>query len=226
MNYKYKYSKLVNVPTKTSVTELKNLANANEKEVEIKKTFPIPNFMKSGEEEKITPAHKGTIVHLCMQNLNEKQDYDLSKVKELISDLESRGIITNLEAKSVDSNKILDFTKSNIWKDLKNAKEVYKEKPFYISIPASEIYETEDFQDNILVQGIIDLYYIDKDDNLVLLDYKTDFVEPGKEADLINKYKRQLELYKSALESALNRKVDKIYIYSVYLGKELKINNI
>ena len=34
------------------------------------------------------------------------------------------------------------------------------------------------------------------------------------------------ELYKSALESALNRKVDKIYIYSVYLGKELKINNI
>ena len=33
----------------------------------------------------------------------------------------------------------------------------------------------------------------------------------------------QLEIYKRALEEALNRKVDKIYIYSVYLNKEIEI---
>ena len=58
-------------------------------------------------------------------------------------------------------------------------------------MPAREIYE-ENCKENILVQGIIDLYYIDKDDNLKLLDYKTDYVEPGKEQELLKKYTKQL----------------------------------
>ena len=74
----------------------------------------------------------------------------------------------------------------------------------------------------MLVQGIIDLYYITKADELVLVDYKTDYVQ--NEEELISKYKVQLDLYKVALEQALQRKVDKIYIYSVYLNKEIDIN--
>ena len=103
---------------------------------------------------------------------------------------------------------------------MKNAKEIQKERPFYINIPASEIYD-EDIEEEILVQGIIDLYYITKDNRLVLVDYKTDRVNEEKE--LIDKYKIQLSIYKRALEKALNRKVDKIYLYSVYLGKEVKV---
>ena len=53
--------------------------------------------------------------------------------------------------------------------------------------------------------------------------YKTDYVEKGKENELIQKYKKQLELYKKALEQALGKKVKKVYIYSVYLGKEIEI---
>ena len=90
-----------------------------------------------------------------------------------------------------------------------------------MTIPAREIYKKE-VEEKILVQGIIDLYYIDRNDNLVLLDYKTDYLENGAE-ELIQKYDSQLQLYKKALEDALNRKVDKIYIYSTYLGKAIKI---
>ena len=103
---------------------------------------------------------------------------------------------------------------------MKDAKDVYKEKPFYINIPAKDIYE-EDVQEQILVQGIIDLYYINENDEIILVDYKTDFVE--SEDELIEKYKTQLFLYKKALEEALNMKVNSIYIYSTFLGKEIKI---
>ena len=48
------------------------------------------------------------------------------------------------------------------------------------------------------------------------------YVEKGKDEELLNKYRKQLDLYKRALESALNRKVDKVYIYSVYLEKEIE----
>jgi len=41
--------------------------------------------------------------------------------------------------------------------------------------------------------------------------------------ELIEKYKTQLELYKQALEQALHKKVDKTYIYSVYLGKQIEL---
>ena len=114
------------------------------------------------------------------------------------------------------------FTKSNIWQELKNAKKISKEKPFFINIPAKEIYG-ENLEEDILVQGIIDLYYINQQDEIILVDYKTDYVEKGKEHSLIEKYKVQLDLYKRALEETLRKKVSKVYIYSVYLGKEIEI---
>jgi len=235
LEFKYKYQLATTIPTKTSVTQIKQMENynitkkqeifentknksADNENIEI--TFPIPDFAKENQEEKLTGAQKGTLVHLCMQSLDEKQEYDLNKVKELINELMTKQIITEKEAENINPYKILEFTKSKIWEELKEAKEVFKEKPFYINIPAKDIYE-QDIEEEVLVQGIIDLYYIDKNDKLVLLDYKTDYVEKGKEEELINKYRKQLELYKDALEGALNRNVDKVYIYSVYLGKEI-----
>ena len=136
----------------------------------------------------------------------------------MIEEMKSKNIFTEKEAESIDIDKILQYTKSEIWKELKEAKKVYKEKPFYINIPAKEIDIDNNSDDNILVQGIIDLYYITKDDKLVLVDYKTDYIKKGEEQKLIERYKVQMELYEKALTKALNRKVDKKIIYSVTLG--------
>ena len=106
---------------------------------------------------------------------------------------------------------------------MKSAKKIYREKPFFINIPAKEIYK-EETEEEILIQGIIDLCFINKQDELVLVDYKTDYVQKGMEKELIDKYINQLNLYKRALEESMNKKVDKIFIYSVYLEKELEID--
>lgn len=215
LNFKYKYELATQIPTKTSVTKIK------QKEEKINVNFQIPKFMKQEEENLITSAQKGTLIHLCMQKLNPKEEYDRTKIQELIDKLVLKEIITPKEAESININYILQFTKSAIWKQLKEAKEIYKEKPFYLNINAKEIYDTE-IEEKILIQGIIDLYFIDKNNKLILLDYKTDYVQ--KEEELINKYYEQLALYKKALENSLNRKVDHIYIYSTYLAKEIEIN--
>ena len=68
------------------------------------------------------------------------------------------------------------------------------------------------------------MYYINKDDELVLVDYKTDYVENNNEEILKEKYDIQLAIYKKALEKALDRKVDKVYIYSTWLGRAITIN--
>ena len=172
------------------------------------------------EDTKLTGAQKGTLLHLCMQKLEEKKDYDFKAIEELIKNLVKREIITEKEAENINRKAILQFTKSKIWQEMKQAKEIQKEKPFYITVPAKEIYQ-EEIEEEILVQGIIDLYYINQKDELILVDYKTDFVET--EEELINKYRKQLELYKTALEEALGQKVKHTYIYSTFLEKEIHI---
>ena len=237
IEYEYQNKLATTIPTKSSVTKIKqmqqktlgvNIESLDENPTDVQENkekkidFGKPKFLQNDEEQKITPAQRGTLVHLCMQKLNFKEEYNLEKISELIQKLKNKEIITEKEAKAINMSKILNFTKSDIAKELKEAKEIYKEKPFYINVPAREIYK-ENCEENILVQGIIDLYYIDKDDNLKLLDYKTDYVEPGNEQELVKKYSKQLELYKEALEEALNKKVEKVYIYSVYLEKTIEI---
>ena len=48
-------------------------------------------------------------------------------------------------------------------------------------------------------------------------------MEAEKENELVEKYKEQLYLYKDALEKALNRKVDRMWIYSLYLNESIEI---
>ena len=57
---------------------------------------------------------------------------------------------------------------------------------------------------------------------MILVDYKTDYVQT--EEELIQKYKIQLQIYKKALEQALNKKVDKVYIYSTYLNHPVEVS--
>jgi len=139
-----------------------------------------------------------------MQYLNPKIDYLENNVKELINNLYEKNIITLKEMQAINPFKILQFTKSKIWQQMKTATKIYREKPFYIEVEANKINSNNNL-DKVLVQGIIDLYYITKDDELVLVDYKTDYVQ--NEEELISKYKVQLDLYKVALEQALQRKV-------------------
>lgn len=217
--FEYKHKLATTIPTKTSVSDIKQKAN-EEIETQREISFAKPLFMKENVEEKITGSQRGTLVHLCMQKLNPKVEYDLQKVRELISNLVAKEIITSKEAEAINPNVILQFTKSKIWKELITAKMVEHEKPFYINIPARDIYEEadENTDEMVLVQGVIDLYYQTADGEYVLVDYKTDYVEQGQEEELIKKYLMQLQIYKTALEYALGKQVARAYIYSTRLG--------
>lgn len=215
INSQYLFELSTKIPTKSSVTKLKQ-----KEKIDI--NFEEPKFLKKEEDIKLSNAQKGTLLHLCLQKLDESKEYTLENIKELIKDLEQKEVITKKEAQNINPHDILTFTKSTIWEELKTAKEIYREKPFYIEIPAKDIYQKET-EEKVLVQGIIDLFYKNKDGEIVLVDYKTDYVKEEKE--LIEKYKTQLILYKTALEEALQTKLKACYLYSTYLGKEIAVEN-
>ena len=221
LKYKYQYACKREVPTKTSVTKLKQMQeDENEKDIEdlleekdrVVQLTQIPKFME--EKQKLTSMQKGTLMHLCVQKLDESKEYSREDIIEFVSKLLKDGIISEVEKKAINIDVLYKYTKSELFTSLKSAKEIYKEQPFYINIPAKDVYDDAN-DEMILVQGIIDLYYINDKNELILVDYKTDYIPKGKTVNLEEKYRVQLDLYKKALENSLKRKVDKAMIYAL-----------
>lgn len=223
LEWKYAYEVDTKLPTKTSVTKLKQeqanqlpslKSQVNWKEEEMQGLNQLQYIqvkpLENEKETKLTPAQKGTLVHLCIQKLDERKEYELQDIQNLIQELVQKEIITNIEAEAIDVDLVHSYTKSELFQKLKKAKEIHKEQPFYINIPAKEIFrEAKEIgsEKNILVQGMIDLYYIDEQDQVHLVDFKTDYVQKGKEKQVAEKYQIQIDIYRRALEQALDKEV-------------------
>lgn len=212
LSWEYKYKESTKIQGKTSVTEITH-KHDNKVIEEVK----APKFLD--ETQKLTASEIGTLMHLVLQKIDLKTIYTKETANEFIQELIAKKIITQNEEKYINIDKIIKFTNTDLYKEIQNAKYVHREQPFHISLNSQEVYGM-DIKEKVLVQGIIDLYFINKNDEIVLLDYKTDYV--SNEQELIKKYKEQLSIYKKALEQALNKKVIKVFIYSIYLNKEIE----
>lgn len=209
LTWKYKYIESTKIEGKTSVSAI---AKYGEKNIQI---VEKPKFMQNIEI--LNKAEIGTLMHLILQKLDFRENYNEKTLNDLIQKLIYLNIVTEKQSQYIDKKRLLEFTKTELFKEIQNAKEIYKEQPFHMRVI------DENTKESILIQGIIDLYYINQNNEIVLVDYKTDYVEKNNEQELIEKYKPQLKIYKKAIEEALNKNVEKVYIYSVYLNKEILV---
>lgn len=228
LNWEYQDILKTTLPIKSTVSEIKRIKNSFEAEDEDQILFKekiglanvVPKFL---EKAKIDSAKIGTVTHLVLQ----KMDFNLIKTKEDIREfiqmLISKNFMIKEEAERIDIEKIYRFLNSDFANRIKKSKKIYKEKPFFMKVKANEFLENAK-NEEILVQGIIDLFFEDENGKFILVDYKTDFLNLGEEEKLINKYNTQLKFYKSAVEETINKNVSEIYLYSLYLNKEIKVN--
>ena len=221
----YRNNLSTKLPIKSTVSKIKEMQNdgvdyfeLGKKEIGIAEI--VPSFMEN--EERVSASRRGTLMHLFLQKLDLKRTYSKEELEDLKQELIAKKMISEEEAGFINIFKIQNFLNSKLAEKLKQAVIIEKEKAFCIKIKAKEVFEDAN-DESILVQGIIDLYAIFEDGKILLLDYKTDYVELGNEEILIKKYKNQLKIYKQALEEALDKKVEEVYIYSLYLNKEIKI---
>ena len=116
------------------------------------------------------------------------------------------------------------FLKSPIGKRMARAERngrLFREKQFVMGLPAKEIQPKTSTEELIVVQGIIDAW-IEEEDGLVIVDYKTDRVPfKGGEKVLKERYAAQLQYYKKALSRITGKSVKECVIYSLYLGREI-----
>ena len=159
-------------------------------------------------------------MHLFLQKLDLSNNYKISDLEIELKNLVYKNIINENEAEFINLKQIEYFMNSDLAKKLRKSNKIEKEKPFCTKLKAKEIF-SEAKDETILVQGIIDLYAI-LDNKIILVDYKTDYITDEK--IFIKKYSNQLRIYKKALEDALNKEVSEVYIYSLYLNKEILLD--
>ncbi|MCY6371393.1 helicase-exonuclease AddAB subunit AddA [Clostridium ganghwense] len=229
LQWKYDYIEASKLPTLLTVTELKRMKDAELYEDYSQRRY-TPKLVKKPafleKDKKLTGAEKGTAMHAVMQKIDYKKELTIQEIKVQIAEMVRKELITDEQGDSVDVVKILNFFNSNIGKRMLRAKKVYREIPFHMQLKVTDVYENLDEEkynnEHIIIQGIIDCYF-EEDDEVVLLDYKTDYIKDGDVEGIKEKYKEQLGYYKKAIEEITGKKVKEKYLYLFYNDSEAKI---
>lgn len=164
------------------------------------------------EDKEYKGAQKGTIVHFFMEHIDFYSD---KSVKEQAENMLGTGILTQEEYDALPIQSIEKFLNSPFGKRLCASKEIYRERSFCQIVPF------EDSPDEALVQGIIDCYFFEND-NIILLDYKTDIIRDNLNEHILH-HTPQLKMYKYALEQLYPGKTVTPYIHFFDVSETIEI---
>jgi len=243
-SFVYPDAHMTALPAKLSVSELLRLQNRKSLSDAVtdgaqreshEKEYAKPRFLQTKEDLHATAAERGTATHQFMQFCDFAALADVSQSREEridaeIARLRDGHFLTEETVSRIDRAVLKHFLDSRLFIRLQYAKSVRREMRFNLFVPASDYPGYDGAEAEILVQGIIDCCYIDADDRLVLIDYKTDhfsraLCEKREQVEQIlsDRYAGQLRYYRAAAEQLFCRPVSDVRIYSFAIGDDFSI---
>lgn len=231
LGFKYKFEALTTMKSNLSVSELKragyeSLEADYDGEVLFKdKPVIKPRFLQ--ETKGLSGAERGTAVHFIMQKIDYDRVSTINEIKGQIKEMYDSELITTEEYEAINPFKIKAFFDSNIGKRVLNAynsgKMVRREFPFFLELDVSEVKEElkgTNFEETVRIQGIIDLFF-EEDGKIILVDYKTDYIEADAEKEMKDKYSIQIKYYKNALERITKKEVSESILFLFFKESEV-----
>ncbi len=216
---KFKFNNSENLPTlehslpiKLSVSAINKMNLENEFSPIIPTLKTVPEFLK--KDMQLSATQRGTLIHNILSYIDYSRTDELSDIENQLEELKLKNIICMDGLNKTDIQNIYKFFQSKIGQRAKKSKLIKKETAFVFKdiINSNEVY----------VQGIIDLYF-EEDDEIVLVDFKTDGVS-YKDVELKAKnYYKQIELYSKALSKITGKTVKNRYLYFLELSYVYRI---
>ncbi len=196
-------------------------------EMEIKDTSKSATKTK----KKLDGAARGTIVHKAMELVDfaalvENRGEGLYQyARNHKKWLGEQGIFDMDELKAINCRKIANMLKSQLGQRMIKAAargELYKEQQFSMGFLAKDVFDIStdvETDDTIIVQGIVDGYFVEGGE-IVVMDYKTDACD---EETLVGRYKAQLNYYADTLSKLRGLPVKEKIMYSFSMEKEVPV---
>jgi len=231
-SYVYPYKESTTLFPKHSVSELKEVELERFEEERkaqgqehwhIKADNPVETTIMEGKlpaTEKHYSEKAGADVGDAYHHAFEKYDYS-DDPGHFMDQLREK--LPENEIELIKDYRFKTFLQSELAERFREAQKtdvLFREQHFMLRLPHNELFEGSTISEDVLLQGIIDAFFLE-DDEIVLVDYKTDHV---RDADtLVGRYKKQLDLYARALESITGKIVKEKLIYSVILGRTIAV---
>ncbi|MBQ8749406.1 MAG: UvrD-helicase domain-containing protein [Clostridia bacterium] len=207
VNYKYPHSNS-NVAYKNTVSNiLKAEHNGENYNIE-------PNRLEINEHQ-LLANEIGTIYHSVLEMVDFKTNYTNEMVEQLLA-----FNANELNVEVVKAEEIFEAIKTI--QTLIDADDIIlKEQPFIFKSKHNEIVDST-CEENVLVQGVIDLVIKKSNGKIILVDYKNTSVT--NENVLKMRYQKQLFLYKYAIELESGISNIESYLFSIKQNKLIKID--
>lgn len=230
LTFEYPYQAAATTPAKITATQLKGrkldeeIAENTQGSPDVfhldlrQPVLQHPRFWQ--QRHGLTPAEKGTAVHLALQGL----DFSRTDAKAQIEKMCAEEKLTKEQMDAVDCAMLEAFLRSPLAGEIRAAQRVWKEFPFMCLVDAAGEISGELKDDQILLQGVVDCFFETEDGCLSVIDFKTDYVRT--EADLNARarlYESQIKTYSTALEIVFEKKVKRRILYFLYAGKAVEV---
>lgn len=215
----YAYGKFSRIPAKVTATQIgvKSIDDFAEYGDKIDRFLRVPSFIGTVEEKtKLTGKKRGDAYHKVMELI----DFNCapSDVPGKLDEMLIHGKLSDIERVSVDEADIAAFLKSGLCARAAKSGEIYREFPIFCEYTPTEAESgISDWtgEEKPFIQGIADMFFIE-DGEIVLVDYKTN--RGVTEAQLVEEYRGQLDIYARALSEATGMRVKEKLLYSFALG--------
>ena len=243
--YRYPHEHLTRLPAKLSVSRLSpgvlDVYDADALSPDALREEDVERLLHSFErtpafgeaESEPSAAERGTATHEFLQFCDfaaAERDLDA----ELTRLIEMRFLPPRTEM-LVRREELSRFFESSFYASLRGATSLRRETRFHIHLPAARFTSDEAFaaalgDEQLTVQGVVDLFYTDAEGRLILCDYKTDRLSPAElkspalaAKKLSERHGEQLSYYACALGEICGKRPDKILIYSLPLGEAIEV---
>ncbi|WP_286231231.1 helicase-exonuclease AddAB subunit AddA [Neobacillus mesonae] len=235
LSWQYSYQNAAVRRSKQSVSEIKRQREMADEQsgTELIRRFkkPILKRPKFMQEKALSPAERGTAMHMVMQHVDLTQAVSAQSISDQIQSMMQQELLTPEQAEVIDANLIAQFFNTELGQRYFQASALHREVPFTLSLMAHEVYhDWQDEDESIFIQGIIDCI-LEDEGGLVLIDYKSDTISDRFKGAfnqakpiLEDRYKVQIDLYSRAIEKIWKRKVAERYLFFFDGAHILKID--
>ena len=187
-------------PSKLTATQLKGrtLDEESAEQTRLPLRFDRPSFDRSA----LTPSERGTAIHLAMQYLRYEHCGNSEEIRSELLRLLERKLLTQQQYEAVDPKRIAAFFASELGQRVLHAPNLVREFKFSVLEDAGR-YDPQLAGEQVLLQGVTDCCLVEAD-GIVILDFKSDRIRTGGEAERAEFYCGQLDAYSRALSEIFN----------------------
>ncbi|MCG0237809.1 MAG: PD-(D/E)XK nuclease family protein [Firmicutes bacterium] len=180
-----------------------------------------PRFLQ--EHRSLTPAERGTVIHLFLQHIQLVPPLDLTALAAERDRLVRQEILTPEQAEAIDLEAVAAFFRHPLGQRLlAHPERVRREVAFTYSLPARALDPSlppgPEGEEPVLLQGMIDCL-LDEPSGLVLIDFKTDRLRPEQVPMAVARYSGQITLYARAIADIWGRPVREAWLYFLGPGR-------